>query len=330
MKIHLYAFGLLLLCSWVGTSYAADPSGTWRWEHEDLEGSGEMVPDVLDITVENNTVSGTYMTPDAELPVENASIDGDTLHFELNIDTPDGNLNLAWTGTISGDDVTGTIKFGDFGEFPWEAKRDAVANALGTWRWEHDDPTTGGTIKDVLTIRSADGEVGGTYKMGDVSYEVKNGKLDGNTLSWEFELDADGQLLNIRFSGVISGDEVTGTVNLDQFGEFPWAGTRDPAGDEWILTLSLPDGSERTDRMMLSEIDGQYSGTYHADGIDVNLEDFTVDDTGSFSFTVNVPEIGLTSEFSGTSDGDNATGVIEFDAGGQSGEVAFTAKRTVD
>ncbi len=208
---------------------AVDPSGTWRWEHEDLAGSGQIVPDVLKLKFDGGKVSGTYMGPGDEIPIENASLDGDTLHWELNIDAQGQPLNIAWTGKISGDDVDGTVVLGDFGEFPWSAKRDAKAavDPSGTWRWEHQDPATGATVKNVLKLTSADGKIGGSYEMGGTVYEINNSKLDGSTLSWDFDLDIEGQVLNIRFSGDINGDAIAGTVSLGDFGDFPWEAKRD-------------------------------------------------------------------------------------------------------
>ncbi len=211
------------------TAAAVDPSGTWRWEHQDLEGSGQMVPDVLKLKFDGGKVSGTYMGPGDEIPIENASLDGDTLHWELNVDAQGQMLNIAWTGKISGDDVNGTVALGDFGEFPWSAKRDAAAavDPSGTWRWEHQDPATGATVKNVLKLELAEGKVGGSFNMDDAAYDVKNGKVDGTTLSWDFDLGAQGQILNISFSGDITGNSLAGTVSLGDFGEFPWTAERD-------------------------------------------------------------------------------------------------------
>jgi hypothetical protein len=208
---------------------AVDPSGTWRWEHPDLEGSGEIVPDILNITYKDGKVTGTYTSPEGDVPIENASLEGNTMHWELNLDSQGQMLNLAWTGDITGDDVSGTIKFGDFGEFPWAAKRDAVVavDPSGTWRWEHDDAAGGGMIKDVLTIAFNDGKVSGTYSSPPIDGPIENASMKGDMLHWEIELDAGGTFIEIVFDGKIEGDDVTGTVSLGDFGEFPWTAKRD-------------------------------------------------------------------------------------------------------
>ncbi len=76
-------------------------------------------------------------------------------------------------------------------------------------------------------------------------------------------------------------------------------------------------------------LDG-FSGVYHADGNSMDVEKFTVDPSGAFSFTLNVPEMGLTSVFTGTAQEDTASGIAKYELGGESGELQFTAKRTND
>ncbi len=60
-----------------------------------------------------------------------------------------------------------------------------------------------------------------------------------------------------------------------------------------------------------------------------NWEVSTVDGNGALSFALSIPQ-GLKVQFSGTSDGENATGVAKYEVGGESGEVPFTAERSVD
>ena len=84
MNIRLCAVALVGAGLIAGMSFAADPSGTWRWEHPNE--SGEMIPDVLKLTLQDGKVSGSYVSPDGELPIENASMEGDTLRWEINID----------------------------------------------------------------------------------------------------------------------------------------------------------------------------------------------------------------------------------------------------
>ena len=227
MKFRLGAIALLLAPLFAGTSFAVDPSGTWRWEHQDRQ-TQKTVKDVLIIKYENGKVSGTYQGGDDSVEIEEAKVKGNTLSWEFNLDIGDNTLNIAFSGEIRGDDVKGTVRLGDFGEFPWTAKRDAkTVDPAGIWRWEHQDPATQKTVKDVLKIKYENGKVSGTYQGGDDLHEIEEAKVAGNTLSWEFNVDIGDNTLNVAFSGEISGDGIEGTVTLGDLGEFPWTAKRD-------------------------------------------------------------------------------------------------------
>ena len=140
--------------------------------------------------------------------------------------------------------LTAQSNLGDFGEFPWAARRDAtkVVNPSGTWRWEHEDVAgTGQIVKDVLKLKFDDGKVTGTYMGSGEEMEIENARLDGATLHWELNVNVQGQSLNIAWTGKISGDNVNGTVKLGDFQESPWAARRDTGAsagkpDKWNLT----------------------------------------------------------------------------------------------
>ena len=222
MKTHLPILTLISLlilstatCAWQAHR-AVDPTGTWRWEHEDLEGSSEMVPDVLHLTYLEGKVTGTYETPDASLPIENASMKGDTLHWELNLDTPDGNLNLAWTGKISGDAVNGTIKFGDFGEFPWDAKRDAAVEPE-KWRLMLED-SDGNKEEATLYITEIDGQFTAKYESGGMTIDVEN--FEANAVGqFSFEVNLPDVNLTSKFIGTADAGTASGNITYTFNGE---------------------------------------------------------------------------------------------------------------
>ena len=49
--------------------------------------------------------------------------------------------------------------------------------------------------------------------------------VDGNNVSFDLDIDAGGQFLTLRFSGVVEGDSLTGAFASD-FGDFGVTGTR--------------------------------------------------------------------------------------------------------
>ncbi len=314
-----------------------DPTGTWRWEHTD-PATGQLVKDVLKITSTKGKIGGSYDMGGETYAANNGRVNGTTLSWDFDLDIEGQALNISFSGNISGDTVEGTVTIAGVGDFPWTAQRDVAAavDPTGTWRWEHDDPATGQLVKDVLTITSANGKIGGSYDMGGETYAVNNSRVNGTTLSWEFDLEIDGQTLNISFSGDISDDAVAGTVTIAGLGDFPWEAQRDVVAEntdastsKWIITFTLPDGRLQNPVLVISDDQGTLSAVYTTDGISLDAEDFTVED-GRFSFSLSVPDAGVTARFSGTADGDSATGVIAYEVGGESGELKFIAKKSTD
>jgi len=49
--------------------------------------------------------------------------------------------------------------------------------------------------------------------------------VDGNNVSFNLDIDAGGQFLSLRFSGVVEGDSLSGAFASD-FGDFDVTGTR--------------------------------------------------------------------------------------------------------
>ncbi len=222
----------LLLTGLTAEKSATDPSGTWRWEHRD-PGTQKTVKDVLKIKYENGKITGTYQGGDDVHKIAKTKIEGDTLSWEFNLDIDGNPLNIAFSGKISGDEIKGEVALGDFGKFPWTAKRDPrAADPSGTWRWEHRDRATQKMVKDVLKIKYENGKVTGTYQGGDDVHKIKNAKVEGDALSWEFNVDIGGNSLKVAFSGKISGDDIEGEVALGDFGKFPWTAKRDARSTE--------------------------------------------------------------------------------------------------
>jgi len=51
------------------------------------------------------------------------SIQGSNIAFSISINVQGTPLKLDYTGKVEGDSMSGTVKFGDFGEGPWTAKK---------------------------------------------------------------------------------------------------------------------------------------------------------------------------------------------------------------
>lgn len=96
----------------------------------------------------------------------------------------------------------------------------AAAPAVGMWDVNISTPV--GDQAGVWTI-NADGTgiMGG--EQGDQA--IAGIMMDGNSLSFDVDIDAGGQALSLSFSGTVEGDTISGEFASD-FGAFAISGTR--------------------------------------------------------------------------------------------------------
>ncbi len=237
MKTFLSGITLLLTGLIATSSFAVDPSGTWRWVHQD-PGTGRTIKNALELKSATGEVGGSYVMDGVTYEINNAKLSDSTLSWDYDLDIGGQVINISFSAEITDDNLAGTVKIPGLGDFPWTAQRDAAGTVdpTGTWRWEHTDRGTGELVKDVLTITSTKGKISGSYEVGGATYEVNNGKFGGTTLSWDYDLDIGTEVINISFSAEISGDTLAGTVIIPGLGNFPWTAQRDAAGTAYAAS----------------------------------------------------------------------------------------------
>lgn len=95
----------------------------------------------------------------------------------------------------------------------------------GVWEYQTESPagSTGGELE--FTKRGSDYEGTITYDdpsgSGKAKAPIKNIKINGNQVNFEFDVDAGGMAITISIFGEISGTSMEGTMSIAQFGTFP-------------------------------------------------------------------------------------------------------------
>lgn len=103
----------------------------------------------------------------------------------------------------------------------------------GTWDYKTESPagSSGGTLTLVKEGESFTGKI--TYDdpsgSGKVSSSIRNVILDGNKLSFLFDVSASGMTIAVEISGKIVGTSMGGTMSIAQFGSFPFEATLSPS-----------------------------------------------------------------------------------------------------
>ncbi|HEY0267085.1 MAG TPA: hypothetical protein VGC16_10055 [Rhizomicrobium sp.] len=79
---------------------------------------------VLDLTADGNSLSGTQTAQQGSGPIENGKVDGNAVSWSGKITSPLP-LTLDFNGTVDGDKLSGSVKAGSFGSFPFTGSRSA-------------------------------------------------------------------------------------------------------------------------------------------------------------------------------------------------------------
>lgn len=93
----------------------------------------------------------------------------------------------------------------------------------GTWIVTVDSPT--GKQDSTLEVQARDSVLTGTQSGGSGSGPIKDGKLDGDSISWSASINIPIPL-TLEFKGIVTGDAMSGRVKAGMFGTFDFTGSR--------------------------------------------------------------------------------------------------------
>ncbi len=96
-----------------------DVSGTWDGTINSPMGEQKVT---LTLNQDGDSVSGTAAGAQGAADIADGKIDGDTFTWKQDITVPMP-MTLEGTATVGGDEMTGAIKAGAFGEMPFKASK---------------------------------------------------------------------------------------------------------------------------------------------------------------------------------------------------------------
>jgi hypothetical protein len=82
-----------------------------------------------------------------------------------------------------------------------------------------------GEQKSVVTLHADGARLTGSEKGDGGANEVKDGKINGNVLSWAVDVTTPMNM-RIDIEVTVDGDKFAGTAKAGMFGKFPITGTR--------------------------------------------------------------------------------------------------------
>lgn len=98
-----------------------------------------------------------------------------------------------------------------------------MANVDGSWNTVTKSPL--GDQQAVLTVASSGDSFTGSFVGGMGSSDIKDGKVDGDTLRWSLDISVP-MPMTLTVEATIDGDTLNGNVTAGGFGSFPITGTR--------------------------------------------------------------------------------------------------------
>jgi hypothetical protein len=98
---------------------ALDVTGTWELNVESPMGS--RASDAI-FTQTGEALGGKMVSPRGEVPLT-GTIKGDAVNFGINVNVQGQSLQIDYTGTVTGDTMSGTVVFGSFGDGKWTGKK---------------------------------------------------------------------------------------------------------------------------------------------------------------------------------------------------------------
>lgn len=101
---------------------AAKVGGNWELS---MQGGQGTMTQTLTLQQDGASFKGTSKSQRGESPLE-GMVDGNKIHFTIHRTTPNGERLLEYNGTVDGDSMKGTAKFGD-NEREWTATRSKPA-----------------------------------------------------------------------------------------------------------------------------------------------------------------------------------------------------------
>jgi hypothetical protein len=93
----------------------------------------------------------------------------------------------------------------------------------GSWKITVNSPM--GKQDSTLDFTSEGGALTGKQSANGQSSDIKDGKVDGDTVSWSNSITTPFPM-TLEFSGVVAGDTLKGNVKAGAFGSFPFEGAR--------------------------------------------------------------------------------------------------------
>lgn len=200
-----------------GTRGGGTPAivGTWKLMVESQLGNNPR-----DLVV-NADKTGTYGGGDFDdFAISNLEIDGDMVQFDVTLSLQGQDFPSHVTLTLDANKIKGKLDYG-FGESTIVGEKE-VSSIVGTWAMAGESEIAG-PIERTWVFND---DMTGKYS-GDIgSFDISKVKVDGNVVTFDVTLEAQGQELHAKFRGTLEGGVLSGDLDYG-FGTLSMKGEKE-------------------------------------------------------------------------------------------------------
>lgn len=114
--------GVMLLAASLAMAQATNLTGTWKAQTKSARGTSEQT---MTLTQTGDTFSGQMTTAQGDQqPIKDGKVSGNDIQFTIERKQASGETSdVLYTGTVNGDEMSGTFKGASGAEVHWTAKR---------------------------------------------------------------------------------------------------------------------------------------------------------------------------------------------------------------
>ena len=198
--------------------------------------------------------------------------------------------------------------------------------ADGSWKWESE--YQGQSAVNTLVLESEEGKVSGSFHRGEAVLAVEEGKMDGDTLSFQISVPNDGPVF--RFRGDVTETQIQGLVITQDGNEYPWLSKRalshtDVAGT-WNLRIEGDGGTVYEPNLVLKSNGSTLEGVYVATSVEQEFSAKNIKLEGT-ALSFDVLEENFSLNYVGHVKGTSMEGTLKFNFGDTAtGDNEFTGK----
>lgn len=139
----------------------------------------------------------------------------------------------------------------------------AQTNVTGDWVVTIDTPQGAQSID--LVMKQAGEDLTGTVNSPMGSVEFK-GKILKDVLNVSYNLDVQGNAMQITMTGTVAGDNITGNLSLAGLGEVPWTAARKKGGAPAAASTAKPAAAASSGASGPGGLAGKWDVTFNMAG----------------------------------------------------------------